>query len=144
MVYFPFSGRKMRTIDDVAMDRNTGDASQPPTSSNTTSDAVAVEEVRQEIRAEFAQGLRSSGINPDFHKLHLGSSIIDATSDTATHSHSIIDLCTPSSVPPILPSPLLVASTSSNARNGGSALGFLHLSHATHAVSPPPIFATTT
>ena len=102
------------------MNRNTDEASQPLESSATTSDTTAIEEIRQAIRAEFAKGLKSLGINLDLHKLDLGLPTTDATSDTVTHSHSVIDLCNPPSVPPIFSSPISMASTPSNAENAGN------------------------
>ena len=41
--------------------RKTGEVSQPPKSSSTTSDDATVQEVRQAIRTEFAKGLQSLG-----------------------------------------------------------------------------------
>ena len=109
-----------------------------------------VEEDRHAIRAEFVKGLKSLGINPDFHKFHLGSVVTNAESDIATRSYSVIDMVTSSTSSPIMfgpiiisRSPISVASIPSHTGNGGSAPGFSHLSHTTHAAAPPPMFAAT-
>ena len=62
-----FNEGKKFMSDDHPMKRKTGEASQPPASSSTTSDTTAVQEVHQAIRAELAKGLRSLSINPDLH-----------------------------------------------------------------------------
>ena len=137
-------GKKYKIVEKIEIDRKSGEASQPPESSNTTSDAIAVEQVRQAIRAEFAKGLKSLGINPGFHRVHLGSPTTNAESNSATRSHSVIDSVTSSTISPmlseptiILGSPMSVASAPSHAGNGGSAPGLLHLSQFTTATSPP-------
>ena len=136
-------------VENIKMDRKAGDASQPPKSSSTTSNAAAVEEICQVIRAQFTKGLKSLGINPDFHRLHLGSAVTNAESDSGTRSYFVIDLVTSSTSSPIMSglainpgSPISVASTPSHAGNGGSPLEFLHLSHTTHAASLPQMFTT--
>ena len=62
----PFYGNKYKTLQNIEKDRKSGEASQAPVSSSTTSDDAVVEEVRQAIRAEFAKGLKSLGIKTDF------------------------------------------------------------------------------
>ena len=68
------------------------------------------------------------------HKLYQNAFSFDAKSGTADPSKSVIDLVTPSTVSPqvaepeSLPAaPISVASTPSNAGNGGSALEFLRM-----------------
>ena len=67
----------------------------------------------------------------------------------ASAENEVIDLITQSvaslqnSQPSVLPSsPISVASTPSQAGNGGSAPGFSHLSSASHPSPPPPPFTT--
>ena len=71
--------------------KKSGEASQPPTSSSTTSDTFVVEEVRQAIYAELTKNLKNLGINPEINK-------------SSTRSHSIIDLVAASTSSPILSS----------------------------------------
>ena len=121
----------MRMGYNYGMERKTGEATQPLESSSTASNAATMEEVRQALRAELTKGLRSLGINPDFHRLHLGSPATDATSDSTTQSYSVIDVATSSSIPltmsapTIIPgSPISVANTPSAAGNVGTPLDF--------------------
>ena len=120
----------------ATMYRKTGEASQPPASCSTASDTSVVEEVRQAIRAKLTKNLKNLGINPEIHESSAGS-------------HSVIDLATMSISSPILSSPSVipgslipVANTPSHAGNGRIALGFSHLTHATHATSLPQMFST--
>ena len=73
-----------------------------------TSDDATVEEVRQAIRAEFAKGLKTLGINPDFHRLSMGSAVTNAESNSATHSYSVIDLVTSSTSSSIMVGPAII------------------------------------
>ena len=95
------------------------------------------------MQKKFAAGRATLGTNPGSH--HEDS----VKSGAAIPSASVIDLVTESTqpsgrIPPsVIPgSPVSVASTPSHVGNGGSAPGFLHLTHATTAASPPQIFAT--
>ena len=127
-----------KTISAPAtMYRKSGEVSQHPASGSTTSDTSAVEEACQAICAELTKNLKNLGTNPEIH-------------ESSARSHSVIDLVTASTSFPILSSPSIipwspvsVASTPSHARNGGSAQGFSHLTHATHDTSPPQMFTTT-
>ena len=64
-----------------------------------TFDAVAVQEVRQAIWAEFVKGLRRLDINPD---LSLGSSVASARSNISTCPYIVIDLVTLLATPSML------------------------------------------
>ena len=73
----------------------------------------------------------------------------DVKTGTASADADVIDLISKSVAslqkpqPTIIPgSPISVASTPSHAGNGGSALGFSHLSAGSHPSPPPPPFST--
>ena len=100
------------------------------------------EEVRIVMKQQFAEAHAKLESNPVVH----GN--ISKSGNTAAGS-DVIDLISQSvaslqkSQPTILPgSPILVASTPSHVGNGGSALGFSHLSSGSHPSPPPPPFAT--
>ena len=106
-------------------------------------EAVIRAEVREIMQKKFSAGRTTLGTNPGSH--HEDS----VKSGAATPSALVIDLVTESMQPPgrtppsIIPgSPISVASTPSQARNGGRTPGFFHLAHATTAASPTKIFAT--
>ena len=119
-------------------EKEAGRAIQPPALSSVTSDnSVLVDGVCQAIRAEFLKNFKTLGINPEVQ-------------EKSAQLYPTIDLVTPSNVSPalsqpsIIPrSPISVASTPSHARNGGSALGFSHLTHMATVASPSTMFATT-
>ena len=93
------------------------------------------------------KGSKKLGIDTD---LHLGSSAPGATSGTSTRPYSLMEMVTSSaspsmSAPPVIPSsPISLANTPSNPRNGGNASRFSYLLHPSHAHSPSQIFGTTT
>ena len=130
------------------MNRKNGKVRRLPASSSTTSDAVAVEEVRQAIRVESVKGLKNLGINPD---LRLGPSAVGVgVFETSSHPYTVIDRITSSATPSmyaptIIPNtPISMVSTCYHVGNGGKASGFLHLLHDTHDASPLQIFGTIT
>ena len=100
-------------------------------------------EVRAVMNQQFALGRAKLESNPVAQKEGF------VKSSAATSDIYVIDLISQSVAslqqpqPTIIPgSPISVASTPSHAGNGGSALGFSHLSSRSHPSPPPQPFAT--
>ena len=105
-------------------------------------------EVQGVMKQQFAQARANAMAISNLEK-KLAAQVSTSRSGEATADGDVIDLVTQSatslqiSQPSILPnSPISVASTPSQAGNGGSAPGFSHLSTASHHSPSPPPFST--
>ena len=100
------------------------------------------------MKQQFAQA-RANAVAISNLEKKLEAQVSISKSGEATADGDVIDLISQSAAhvaeikPSILPSsPISVASTPSQAGNGGSAPGFSHLSSGSHPSPPPPPFST--
>ena len=138
-----------RPFIDPQAKENSDDADEYNGTTISPSEAARIRaEVQGVMKQQFAQARANATAISNLEK-KLAAQVSTSRSGEATADGDVIDLITQSatslqiSQPSILPSsPISVASTPSQAGNGGSAPGFSHLSSASHHSPSPPHFST--